>query len=70
MLLIIFITLMILWFIMTKTEAFCPLISQVDPTSIYLFEGISPKEEWWDVTHTKKLYDYHDMPLMSDMNMN
>lgn len=35
-------------------------LSIVDPFSLYLFQDISAKEDWWNVTHQRKLYYYRD----------
>ncbi len=68
-LLVLLFGLSILYYIRQSYEYFCPLISQVDPTSIFLHEDISRKEDWWEMTHAKKLYDYHDMPDYSIMDI-
>jgi len=48
-----------------KTEFFVTNLvsdlSYIDPNSTYLWEDISEKEDWWNKTHSKKLYYYADM---------
>lgn len=36
-------------------------LSYIDPNAPYLWEDISEKEDWWNKTHSKKLYYYADM---------
>lgn len=35
-------------------------LSIVDPYSLYLFKDISEKEDWWNKTHSRKFYYYHN----------
>lgn len=41
-------------------ESFVSNLSYIDPNCIYLHADISEKEDWWNKTHGRKLYYYHD----------
>lgn len=42
-------------------EPFCGILSIVDPYSLYLHQDIMTKADWWNATHRRKLYYYHNM---------
>jgi hypothetical protein len=44
----------------SKREGFCTYLSIVDPYSLYLHDNIMPKAEWWNDSHRRKFYYYHD----------
>ncbi|QKF94513.1 hypothetical protein QKU48_gp1055 [Fadolivirus algeromassiliense] len=50
----------LLYFSGPHNESFVANMSIVDPYSIFLHDGITEKQHWWNVTHAKKLYYYHD----------
>lgn len=49
-----------LYFTGPYNETFIGNLTIVDPYSIYLYDDITEKQNWWNVTHSKKLYYYHD----------
>lgn len=63
MIFIILIILIILVFgvITFRRENFASNLTIVDPYSLYLHQNIMEKADWWDQTHSRKLYYYHDM---------
>jgi len=62
MILYILIVLVIL-FIITKfnKETFVSNMTIVDPYSLYLHKDIMEKADWWNQTHRRKFFYYHDM---------
>ena len=57
----IFVLLITLVLVQNNKEPFCGVLSIVNPYSLYLHADIMKKADWWNATHRRKLYYYHNM---------
>lgn len=61
---IIFVGVIIFWlFDYKKKENFASNVSMLNPYIVCLHNNISNKENWWHIQHSKKTYNYYNMPL-------
>lgn len=58
---LIFVILGLIVFVNKNKEPFCGILSIVNPFSLYLHDDIMKKADWWNATHRRKLYYYHNM---------
>lgn len=52
--LIAIIGLIFIYMFLCHTESFIGDLTIVDPTSLYLHDDISEKEDWWRITHHRQ----------------